>query len=382
MILKSVILNAAKEWGRKAPLLAVLCLTSALSACEKIFDDQSACLQGVALRFVYDYHMEPNANAFPANVDCLDVLVFDADGNFITQFSETSDVLQNENYRLNIPLEAGEYNIVAYGGLACTHARFTFTPDFNSDVEQSLTRDDIRVTLPRNAQAQSDKQLHDIAERSGGLFYGALNLTLADDDLAHNYKEETVYMMKDTNNIQVILQDLDEPDKINTRDFDYYIIDDNFVLDGYNNVIEIANNDYHPVYVPYAEENRIMGYTEPGVSNGSQVEPNEQIPVQVACAEFSTSRLFIQHLPTARLVIKSRTRQDKNGNDETVIDIPLIKYLTAIRGFGDNWIKSDQEFLDRQSRWTLMFFLQHGLWVNALISVNWWTVRINDAELE
>ena len=78
-----------------------------------------------------------------------------------------------------------------------------------------------------------------------------------------------------------------------------------------------------------------------------------------------------------RIVVPSKFR-DELG--EKIIDIPLITYLSATRGFGQNWIKSDQEYLDRESNWTLMFFLQNGKWINAMVSVNAWTVRINNID--
>lgn len=364
MKLRSVISATGKRRGAILPFLTVLLLSIIPTSCESIYDDQSDCPRGVYLRFVYEYHMERGANAFPSNVDCVTVYVFDSEGNYVKQFSETSEALRSESYRMRLPLDAGSYDLLVYGGLACEERRFDITPG-------SPKRGEIRVTLPRNAEGASGIQLHDTENRTGGLFYGAVSVTLLED----GYREETVYMMKDTNNIQVILQEIDSPFKVDYADYEYRIIDDNFVLDSENKVVETATEDSEPYYVPYASENRIMGYVEYENRNGAMLEEVIEKPVQVACAEFSTSRLIIEHLPTAHLVITDR----RTGTD--IIDLPLIKYLTGIRGFGDSWIKSDQEFLDRQSRWTLMFFLQSGVWTNVRISVNWWTVRFNEAEL-
>ena len=355
------------------------CLALAFGACEPIFDANPDCRLGIALRFVYDYHMEPGANAFASNVDCVSVLVFDTDGNYLTQFTETGTVLQDENYRMELPLEPGDYRLVVYGGLACADASFTIAPDWAASTRGR--QDELLVTLPLDERGVSDKQLHDIEQRTGGLFYGTLEVGLREEDLAREFREETVYLMKDTNNIQVILQELSDPYQVDFEDYHFYIVDDNFVLDGKNAVVHTATEEFQPYYLPYASENRIMGYVDPGNRNGQQVEEDAERPVQVACAEFATSRLVIEHLPTAELLITSSTEKDAQGNDKEIIRIPLLSYLTAIRGFGDSWIKSDQEFLDRQSRWTLMFFLQQNVWVKTTVSVNWWTVRINEVEL-
>ena len=385
MRLNSVILNTMRRGAIRLSLLGVLCLATCLTSCESLYDDQSDCRSGIALRFVYDYHMEPGANAFPANVDCVTVLVFDQkSGNYVTQFTETSDVLRSESYRMDLLLEPGKYHLVVYGGLACDHPTFDFTPDFNAAQQRAnsdYTKDDILVSLPLE-NGVSAKQLHDIEERTGGLFYGTLDITVTDDDRSKNdFRVETVNLMKDTNNIQVILQEIANPDKMNVDDYNFYIIDDNFILNGYNKPVHIATEAFQPMYLPYHTENRITGYVEYKGQNGALLTEDEQRPVQVACAEFSTSRLLMEHLPTARLVITSRTDKDDDGTDRLIVDIPLITYLTAIRGFGDTWIKDDQEFLDRQSRWTLMFFLQRNAWVSTRIAVNSWVVRINNAEL-
>ena len=361
------------------PLLGVLCLAMGFISCESIYDNEPDCRLGVALRFIYEYHMEPGANAFPANVDCVNVLIFDQNYNFIRQQSEARDILRDQNYRMELLLDEGNYHLVVYGGLDCDNAAFTFTPDWLTRAAAPQTRDDIRVTLPLD-DGVAKKQLHNIEKRTGGLFYGVQDITITEHDYAVTLREVTVPMMKDTNNIQVVLQEISAPYQTKIEDYDIQIIDDNFVLDGYNNPVHIATDDFQPVYEPYFTETRMMGYVEPGGREGTLVEEDEERPVQVACAEFSTSRLFFDHLPTAYLVVKARYEHDDKGNPKEIIRLPLIKYLTMIRGYGDSWIKSDQEFLDRQSRWNLIFFLQRNAWVQSRIAVNWWTVRVNEIE--
>lgn len=380
MNLKSVKLNdMLRERAKRLSLLGVLCLALGLSSCESIYDDDPNCLRGIALRFIYDYHMEPGANAFAANVDCINVFVFDENGNYVTQFKETSNALRNDSYRMEIPLENGKYQLMVYGGTACEHSRFSLTPNWTTSPDAK--KDDITVTLPRNEQGESDVQLHNIDERTGGLFYGTLEVELNEDDYNSTYREETVYLMNDVNDIQIILQELESPYQVDHADYDFQIVDDNFVLDCNNKAVHVATADYKPVYKPYIAENRLIGAVKNSTSIGAQLEEDEGRPVQVACAEFSTSRLLIEHLSTARLQITSSKDSDRNGNPQMIVDIPLIEYLTLVRGWGDSWIKDDQEFLDRQSRWTLMFFLQHGNWISTRISVNAWIVRVNNFDL-
>ncbi len=85
-------------------VLAAAPIISALPSCESIYDDLPPCDHGVSLRFVYDYNME-YADAFPSKVDCLTLLVYDADGESVTvrirDFKAETDplpVFRPENY--------------------------------------------------------------------------------------------------------------------------------------------------------------------------------------------------------------------------------------------------------------------------------------------
>ena len=98
-------------------------------------------------------------------------------------------------------------------------------------------------------------------------------------------------------------------------------------------------------------------------------------PIEVAYAELSVPRLMARNSP--RLVVK------RHADKATVIDIPLNKYLLLMQS--DRYDMGDQEYLDRESRWTLFFFLKNNdgndSWLNTCIVVNDWVVRINDVEL-
>lgn len=86
-----------------------LLATVALSSCERIFEDLAPCPHGVSLRFVYDYNME-YANAFPAQVDCLTLYIYDDEDNYVDTRIVTGTELQDENYRMTLDLEEGDYH--------------------------------------------------------------------------------------------------------------------------------------------------------------------------------------------------------------------------------------------------------------------------------
>ena len=64
-----------------------------------------------------------------------------------------------------------------------------------------------------------------------------------------------------------------------------------------------------------------------------------------------------------------------------IADIPLIKVLERLRSEEFDRMES-QEFLDRQSRWEMVFFIAGGIWLDAYIYINDYTVRINDIEFD
>ena len=103
MKLKSVIFNPIIRLG-----LICLGLVMGFNSCSLVWIDQENCPQGLSLQFVYDRNME-FADAFNQKVHCVSVLVFDKDGNYLTTLEETSDVLQNENYRMKLDMEPGDY---------------------------------------------------------------------------------------------------------------------------------------------------------------------------------------------------------------------------------------------------------------------------------
>ena len=62
---------------------------------------------------------------------------------------------------------------------------------------------------------------------------------------------------------------------------------------------------------------------------------------------------------------------------EDILNIPLNNYLALYKSdrYSD---MSMQEYLDRESEWAIVFFLDDGMrWINTRIVVNDWVVRIN-----
>lgn len=317
----------------------------ALSSCDVIYQDLEPCPQGVELRFVYDYNME-FANAFPSQVDCLTLLVYDADGRYITTRTVTDrSKLGDENWRMQLDLPAGDYTFVAYGGMACGDSSFSFASDPVSGSPLTSLGVDLK---PSMLTSPLGKNLHP-------LFYGRGEFTV--DPSALDYTTGTIYMMKDTNNLRILLQNTDGS-PVDPDDFTFVITDNNTSFNWENNLLPASTVTYNPW---------ALGQASAGLLEDGDV-------ATLAYAEFSTSRFMVNS--GARLVI---TRKEHN---RTVLDIPLVNYLLLLRSevYAD---MGKQEFLDRESRWNVIFFLDAitGGWYQVSIVINDWVIRINETEL-
>lgn len=336
-----------------------LIVTLGCFSCNSVIDDGTDHPCGLKVRFVYDYNME-YANSFHNKVDCVTLFVFDEQGNFVTTLEEKSDALKSENFRMHVDLlKGGKYTLLAYGGLACDKRSFDLHPLQTKAGTEGLKISDLSAEMHHNNFVQ-DKSLH-------GLYYGKAEVVMNDYD----YQEKTVYMIKDTNNFRVVLQQMNG-EVISDKEFECYITDDNSYLNYNNDVISKGT----VTYLPWAQGQSIVDD-----STWQDESLDQPGPVTAAYYELSTSRLIAHPAginglnPNARLVVKSVEKQRE------VINIPLIKYLMLYRSqLYESMDK--QEFLDRESEWTMAFFLDsNNRWVNAYIIVNDWVVRINDAEL-
>lgn len=323
---------------------SVVAAAIGLYSCSLVNDDLDPCPQGVVLRFIYDYNME-FANAFPPQVDCLTLLVYDQAGNYVKTVTETSSVLADENWRMTIDLPAGQkYHFVAYGGLECSKSSFHFvnTPAAGSSLAS------LQVAMDANCiGADPGVDLHP-------LFFGDLDLAIPANAL--DYVEGTVYMLRDTNSIRILLQNVDGT-PVNPADFNFAITADNTLM-AYNN--DVVPTPEGITYSPWVVGQNSVGSTDKGDL------------ATLAYAEFSVARL-IDEAPVRLNITNSRTGMK-------VLSIPLVNYLLLLKS--ERYKKMPaQEYLDRENHWDIILFLQEGKWIDTHIVINDWIVRINNAEL-
>lgn len=315
-----------------------------LAACSDwVNDDLGSCVTRYRVGFSYDYNMK-YAEAFPAEVRSINVWVFDDEGHLAFRGEAQGYTLAVDDFYIDLDLEPGRYSFLAWGGLGDGEAFSVANagnPAAMSDLGCSLNlKED-------DAEKYSDHEMH-------GLYHGIVeNVTLERRQNQHTLQTVTVPMMKDTKRIAVMLQHIDGS-PIGRDDFSLSITADNALLDWDNSVMASPVFTYRPWAVSY------------GTTSGD-TETKATTSVSTLLAELSTSRLMA--------AAGHRLKVVRHTDGKTIIDIPLVKYLLLVKG---NYHRNlpDQEYLDRQDDYSMMFFLtEDNTWYTAGgIYINSWAV--------
>lgn len=320
----------------------IMCATGvmSLSSCDRLEENLPECEQGLRLRFTYTYNME-FANAFPSQVDCLTLFIYNSEGKLVTTRTETSKVLADENYRMTVTLPDGDYRLVAYGGLQCADSSFEIKP---------YPSENSSITLPEvsllSSQLEKGTLLHN-------LFYGYATATVTSEE--NKYCEATIDMMRDTNNIRIMLQNVNGS-PINDLDFNFSITDNNTLMAWDNALLPSPE----VTYLPWNRGTLPVGVN----ADGSDVT--------MAYAEFSMCRLVTDNDPYLLIT--------RSSDNHKVVSLPLINYLIAQKSEIYSKMPA-QEYLDREHDWAMTFFLDSNqTWLYVEIMVGNWVVRINNID--
>ncbi len=311
-----------------------------LSCDDLIYEDITPCKEGVSLRFIYDYNME-YIDKFPQEVDCIKLLVYDSEGNFITSKEDSLINTTSEGYLLTLDLPAKDYYLIAYGGISCEKASFKIVADH----EEGSKIEDLKTSVNSSLELTSANVLHNF-------YYGASQVSVIED--SQDYALQTIYMKKNCNYISIALTGEDISD-----DYDVSILIDDGLFDYQNNLLENAQI----TYLPFNKE--------------TYFTPDDYLNKQNSFLfEFSLSKL--EALRNAQLIVTSKTQNIR------VIDINIIDLLEALRNAQFSWLTLE-EYLEREDSWTLEFPLvkedNMDRWLGTSIIINSWVLRINNIPL-
>jgi hypothetical protein len=315
--------GAVRRMGYGSCLLLLLVLFS----CTSIDETLPECR--LYVRFRYDYNME-FSDAFAAQVNRVDVFVFDKDGTFVIKKSEQGETLGG-SYRMPLPLPAGEYRIAAWAGMS---------DDFEmpEPVAGKTTLEELTVRMKREESLVHNKALNP-------LWYGGVQ---AVSFTGRQEQTETVSLIKDTNKFRFILQKSGPGEELDINDCLFEIRADNGYYDWNNDLLDDDMISYRPYYLEKVEDVGIV-------------------------VEMNTMRL-LEH----KKVYLTLTRK---SDGKELMRIDLIPYLLLTKMEGHNI--PAQEYLDRQSEYAIVFFYNPELlnFLSTKIVINGWTIWLKGEDL-
>lgn len=327
-----------------------------MSSCEKVFDGEGDCTPRYFLQFVFDRNMLYNdeyrigVDAFAAQVGSVEVYVFAPEtGNFVAHFTDEGAHLRQEGYRLPVDLKPGEYDIIAWCGLAGNEGHFTIpaTVSHYSELKCRMAR-----STDEFGTVYSDKNLN-------AVFHGRISHYFPDSYGDHT---ATVYLTKDTNYIQIALHHRNGG-YIDPERFTVIIEDENGYLAHDNSLL----GDEQIQYRPWTRRG--------GVVEGYAVKSDDETAGGSAflVAELATSRLVSDHKASTYITVTDTL----TGN--VVFSIPLVKYILLMKSDRYSYM-DDQEYLDREDEYDIMVFLENvddKGWLAAQIVINGWHIVDN-----
>ena len=315
----------------------------AVSCSGLIYEGEGDCDVSYRVKFRYDMNMK-FADAFAHEVHSVTLYVLDEDGGIVWSKTESGDALAVEGYSMEVDVPAGKYGLLAWCD-ADEYKSWTFP--------QAKIRNDLGCALNHKSDADGSAYTDG---RIDDLYYGYL--AEADFTADEGTVMVTLPLMKNTNNFKVVLQHLSGK-PVDKDKFEFFITDDNCKMDWDNSLIPCDNVTYRAWSVS-------SGSAEVGTRSATET-------FGVALAELTTGRLVMGHKP--RLHIRNKE------TSTTVLSVPLLDYALLVKGRYNEAIP-DQEYLDRQDDYNMVFFLdKNENWANSFIYINSWKVVLQDTDL-
>ncbi len=332
--------------------LALGCV--ALCSCDDsfVYDNEGDCSVHYKVRFKYDYNMK-YADAFAHEVSTVTLYLLDQSGNVVLERTEAGAALAEEGYTMDFDdteVAPGTYSLLVWCG----------TKDNGSFlISGSSVATGLQCTLNRNYSAEGNAYVDTDLDR---LFHGYLEAQeFPSKEGTYTY---TVSLVKDTNVFRIVLQHV-TGGNVDVSKFVFDITDNNGFMDWNNAVIPDEDITYYAWHTDQGEAEIYRDEDAMGVKT--------RATFAAAIAEMTTPRLVTDNKP--RLTVTNKE------TDKVVFSIPVIDYALLVKGFYNQGM-DDQEFLDRQDEWDMVFFLDEGdRWVDTYIYINSWKIVLQNTDL-
>ena len=335
----------------------LLLLAGSFGSCDVLEEEYEDCATYVS--FKYDMNML-NADAFSTNVKSVTLYVF-KDGKFVFQKTEEGELLSREGYRMRLDeiprRQKHEYDYIIWAGLA-DNVNFAVPLLQPGDSKETLT-----CRLNREHVSRAG-EMAIVKSNLQALFHGQVE-GASISRAAVSDAEIQIPLTKNTNTIRIILQHYSAA-PLDKEQFEFTITDKNGLMNYDNSLLEDEQITY------YAWDTRQGSFD----MNGNVTESTN---LNMVVADLSVARLMADEEP--ELVVTNK----KTG--DITLRFPLIDMAKLLKGnyvdypqFG--YAMSDQEYLDREDTYTMVFVLDHGLrWTNSVLYINSWRVVLQNSDL-
>lgn len=366
----------------KLVCFSAIALTTMASCIKEDMDDCPPAISKVALQFDYTYNVK-QADAFAAEVKNINVYAFDENGKFFDSYIESREKFETGHTMEITGLKDGKYTFVC---LARDRQVMSRAEDdemefsFASLTPGVSTIDDLTVRMGKDngEEIKNDKEFAALYTAKTQVDFQRLNQKGNEGTVVTS----TLSLMKCTKTYRIVLlpYENDQAD-FKPENFDVRIEGSAAWLDHKGE--KVKNEKI--TYLPYNMERR-ANY------DGAHTEVNEEPVDQALIYDLSSSRMFERQ--NDRRVVRDG---DKNNYDDKRIiitdlrdkDHPIelfnhsLPWFLALCGekVNPNW--DDQEYLDREDHYVLMFYVSDKRDYNMItkVNVNGWNVNIKDTEL-
>lgn len=366
----------------KLVCFSAIALTTMSSCIKEDMDDCPPAISKVALQFDYTYNVK-QADAFAAEVKNINVYAFDENGKFFDSYIESREKFETGHTMEITGLKDGKYTFVC---LARDRQVMSRAEDdemefsFASLTPGVSTIDDLteRMGKDNGEEIKNDKEFAALYTAKTQVDFQRLNQNGNEGTVVTS----TLSLMKCTKTYRIVLlpYENDQAD-FKPENFDVRIEGSAAWLD--HNGEKVKNEGI--TYLPYNMERR-ANY------DGAHTEVNEEPVDQVLIYDLSSSRMFERQSDRRSVRDGDKSKYD----DKRIIitdlrdkDHPIelfnhsLPWFLALCGekVNQNW--GDQEYLDREDHYVLMFYVSDKRDYNMItkVNVNGWNVNIKDTEL-
>ncbi|WP_455671727.1 FimB/Mfa2 family fimbrial subunit, partial [Phocaeicola sp.] len=251
-----------------------------MTSCDNILGEENVdCSVEFRVKFKYDMNMK-FADAFANEVKSVTLYGFDEEGRLAFQKTEQGDILAEDGYTMLLDdpdIKDGDYDLITWGGL---EGEESFAVPILS--EGSSTLEDLNCRMDRDYITRAADGSATVTKDLSPLFHGQVQKCSI--SRAATQKVITVPLMKNTNNVRVVLQHL-SGSPVDVSKFTFTIEDENGLMN-YDNALM---DDDELTYYAWRKDAGVADMNEDGT--------RATTAVGVAIAELTVGRLVEANNP-------------------------------------------------------------------------------------